>query len=78
MKRSDITDEQVVRACAEMHSAYTRSSIEILLERTGAPDKVGYAAMARAEERGLIDYGTSLSSAWPTPEGLALLDVCAP
>lgn len=39
---------------------------------TGAPPKVVQAAMERAADRGLIDYGVSLRSGWLTPDGLAL------
>ncbi|MHA6903297.1 hypothetical protein ACJBUE_20780 (plasmid) [Ralstonia syzygii subsp. celebesensis] len=66
MKRSDITDEQVVAACRAYHKQGLPFSLDRLIESTGAPEKVAYAAMGRACARGLIDYGVSLRSAWPT------------
>lgn len=45
----------------------------ILLEMTGAPEKVIYRAMERADERGLIDYGVTLRSGWLTDKGRSLI-----
>lgn len=70
MKRGDVTDEDVVRACRDGHP----ESIWRLMTETGAPYKVAEAAMERACRRGLIDYGVSLRTAWAEPKGLALLD----
>lgn len=72
MKRSDITDVQVVQACIDFHAGTDRISGGLLMERTRAPRSVVLAAMDRAEKRGLIEYGVSLWSAWPTDEGWAL------
>lgn len=46
---------------------------DLLAEWTGQPIKVCYRAMERAEERGLIEYGTSLRTGWLTEKGKALL-----
>ena len=62
MKRSDISDEQVVAACAA-----EGVSIDNLMDATGAPYKVARAAMVRADMRGLINWGVSIDYAWPEP-----------
>lgn len=72
-KRSDITDAQIVKACQDAHKEHTKFASEILQEETGAPMKVIYAAMERADARGLIEWGVSLRSAWPTEKGLSIL-----
>lgn len=46
---------------------------ELLAELFGAPEKVIFAAMERAAGRNLIDYGIHIRGAWPTDEGLALV-----
>lgn len=77
MKRSDITDIQVVRACWNPHNVRSpgmlSTSLQRLIEATGAPEKVCWAAMERAQHRGFIDSGVSLRSAWRTGTGTALL-----
>lgn len=73
MKRCDITDEQIVQACVDAHASFVAAAGELLMERAGAPWKVVEAAMRRAEDRGLIDYGTSIWTAWSTEEGRRLL-----
>lgn len=73
MKRRDISDVEVVRACRDGHPA----SLALLMERTGAPEKVASAAMERALDRRLIDYGVSLRTSWAEPAGLQLLDTPA-
>lgn len=75
MKRSDISDIQVV-ACAASYQSQTPVSsfvTDLIVEETGAPYKVAEAAMERALDHGLIEYGVSLRTAWPTREGMALL-----
>ncbi|OQQ28715.1 hypothetical protein A4U94_01335 [Prescottella equi] len=64
MKRSDISDSDVVRACRDARAA-GGSSLGLLIERTNAPRKVALAAMDRALDRDLIDYGVSIAYAWP-------------
>lgn len=46
---------------------------EVLQRQTGAPWKVIYAAMDRASDRGLIEYGVTMRSGWLTEAGKALL-----
>jgi hypothetical protein len=73
-KRSDVTDEQVIRACIEAHGETNGSrSLENLMATTGAPEKVCAAAMQRTCDRGLINYGVSLATAWAEPQGRDLL-----
>jgi hypothetical protein len=69
MKRADITDEAVVSACREAYAAqYPRpSAFEILLRRfPAAHEKVVLRAMERTCDRGLIEYGVTITRAWPT------------
>jgi hypothetical protein len=71
----DITDEQVVAACAAWRrEPFGPRSFDRLVEATGAPDKVCLRAMERADRRGLIEWGVSIACAWPTPEGERLLE----
>ena len=74
MKRSDISDRQVV-ACAVRwrNGAGNQFVTDLIVAETGAPLKVAEAAMERAVSRGLLDYGVSLRTAWATEAGLALL-----
>jgi len=75
VKTADITDAQVVDACRKFHEAIrwsrgpyaanTPNSLAQLIAVTGAPEKVAFRAMERAERRGLIEYGVSLATAWP-------------
>ena len=78
MKRSDITDTEVCRACRDARAGLEAQSGHgnapaILMERTGAPYKVAWRAIERAEDRGLLECGTSLRWAWLTPKGERLL-----
>lgn len=79
MSTKDVTDKMVVLAAAEF-SAKNRQGercecpMEKLSAETGEPFKVVYRAYERAERRGLIDYGVSLRTAWPTDAGLALIN----
>lgn len=74
MKTRDITDEQVVAACAEAHETFLFDSLTVLMARTDAPIKVAIGAMRRADQRGLIDYGVTLCTAWATDKGRQLLE----
>lgn len=73
MKRRDITDEMVCRAYADKKALGTTAET-LLMERTGAPLKVVYRAMERADDHGLIEWGVSLRTGWLTPKGIALLN----
>ena len=76
MKRSDISDAQVVAMAAAFHAYHADRGVLVtdrLCALTGAPEKVAYAALERAYSRGLIECGVSIRTAWPTAKGLALL-----
>lgn len=89
MSRKDVTDVDVVAACRDSHDdrgAWVAGRMpgatnvhlcadELLAARTGQPRKVCERALERACSRGLVDFGVSLRTAWPTPAGLALLGV---
>lgn len=76
MATKDISDAQVVLAVREAHAGGWREWPHIILMRmTGQPLKVCWRAMERADDRELIECGTSLRTAWPTAAGLALLEV---
>jgi hypothetical protein len=72
MKRADISDEEVVRACRDAFAVPYNpsgparpSSLDVLCERFPAAHwKVAYRAMERTCQRGLIEYGVCLSRAW--------------
>ncbi|MBB1153985.1 hypothetical protein [Amycolatopsis dendrobii] len=64
MKRSDITDDAVVDACARAHAEDARS-LDVLMASTRAPRKVALAAMYRACGNGRIDWGVTIELAWP-------------
>ena len=90
MKRSDITDLSVVAACCAAHQAGEAQAVKMIDPTVGdggrfsvdylrdlypeAPDKVLLVAMERAHDRGFIEYGITLRSAWVTEEGLNLLN----
>lgn len=72
MAVKDINDAQVCQACAAFHAGDTRNSLSILMAMSGQPPKVCLRAMERAERRGLIEYGVSLQTAWPSKTGWQL------
>jgi hypothetical protein len=75
MARKDISDRQVVEAARDAKAVgYAKFTTDLLMERTGQCVKVCWRALERAEDRALIECGTSLRGAWPTDRGLALLD----
>jgi hypothetical protein len=71
-----VKDSAVVAAAALAHGRYWATllglpdTLAILVLATGAPEKVALAAMERTLQKGLVDHGVSLRTAWPTPEGL--------
>lgn len=74
MATKDISDVQVLQAFVDARAGnYAKWSYEFLAERTGQAEKVCYRAMERASNRGLVEYGVSLRTAWLTGEGKALL-----
>lgn len=81
MSRKDISDEEVVQACKDFHDGpkgvIRPASWQLIAQRTGQAEKVVYAAMQRAFDRGLIEYGVSLRTAWATDKGRELLTRCS-
>lgn len=70
-KRSMIADATVVRAAHLSASGSGRSTLQVLVALTGAPEKVCVAAMQRAADRGWIDYGVSIAWAFAPQRSLA-------
>ena len=69
-KRSDISDLDVCFAynyAAQKENFFADAVLASWFP--GCPEKVIYAAMERAYDRGLIEYGVSLRSGWLTDEG---------
>jgi hypothetical protein len=67
-KRSDVPDAAVVAACWEWHyrgNGPARPCHYLMAWYPGLPLKVALAAMDRACDHGQVDYGVSLSTAWP-------------
>lgn len=67
MARKDISDEMIIRGILAWNEEYKkpfnmfRPPFDEYLERiTGQPNKVCFAALYRANSRGVIDYGTSI------------------
>ena len=74
MKRSEISDELVISCCWESKKPmYGMNSLEMLMNVSGYPEKVCFAAMERAESRGYIESGISLRTAWVTEKGQQLM-----
>lgn len=65
-KRSMISDATIVRAAHISAGAERdrRSTLQVLVDLTGAPVKVCVAAMQRATDRGWINYGVSIAWAF--------------
>lgn len=83
MQLHDITDYRVASSCVISRGFRLRSSLEVLMDYTGAPEAVCVAAMERARDRGLIE-GRDVRWAWPTragdrlaEEGLAVIKAAA-
>ena len=66
MKRSDISDDEIIAACNAYHDApwlSTRQTpVEALADKY--PPKVILAKMEQMDRRGILDYGVSLRTAW--------------
>lgn len=90
MKRwqcKDIPDALAIQAAVDSHyeplSSATMArnrwrTIDIIIERTGAPYNVAHAKLQRLNDRGLVDYGVSLRTCWATDKGRALLETAPP
>ena len=73
MKRSDITDLDVVVACANREK-YQFISDKLKEKFPLYPIKVIMSAIERASDRRYLDYGVSLRTGWLTDNGKALLE----
>lgn len=74
MSMKHITDRQVVEAQARWQSNQEGPwAYEILALETGQPEKVCFRCMQRAEDRGFLESGVSLRTAWITETGKSLL-----
>lgn len=75
IRTGDISDYQVLKAYEESkrQGLFKKFPYDILMERTGACEKVCYRAMERASDRGLIEWGVSLRSGWITEKGYTLM-----
>lgn len=72
MARKNISDIQVLQAYQRCKGT-GEFPYELLARETGEHWKVCYAAMERADSRGLIDWGVSLRSGWISEKGKRLL-----
>jgi hypothetical protein len=64
-----IGDELVIQACREWREPPHTGSLARLQHLTGLPADVCAAAMVASRGRGLIEWGVTMESAWPTPAG---------
>lgn len=73
MSTKDISDLQVLEACRDwpLHRHFADT---LLAVRTTQHPRVAFRALERAHARGLIEWGVSIRTAWPTPEGRAMLE----
>jgi len=63
-----------MKPCYQSHRPGAEmNSVKILILITGAPEKVAYSALERESDRGRIDYGVSIRTAWVTPSGYEFL-----
>lgn len=79
MARKDISDQLVCLIYSWRHAMILQGTdppwpTQLLVIQTGEPEKVCEAAMERAADHGLIEYGVSLRSGWLTEAGRALAD----
>lgn len=64
MKRSDITEAEVIEACDAFHQHRdSRPPWKQLVDK-GYPEKVVYAKMSQLVDKGVLDYGVSVRTAW--------------
>lgn len=74
MARKDISDELICRACLTRERGAPILPGEILMNWTGQHWKVVLRALERADDRGFVDCGVSLWSAFLTEKGRKLID----
>jgi hypothetical protein len=73
MKRSDIPTTAILHGCHRFHALNALTCLEFIMLKYKAPEKVALAAMERELDRGLIEYGVSLATAWVTSKGYEYL-----
>jgi hypothetical protein len=74
LQTKHISDVQVLWAYVESSRRnHDMWPYDVLQRDLGVPLKVAYAAMERADRRGLVEYGVSLRSGWVTDQGLLKL-----
>jgi hypothetical protein len=73
VKCSDIADDLVIRYAADFHDRISNTPAGTRLMEDGVPKKVAAAKVDRLIRRGLLDFGVSPNTAWPTDKGRALL-----
>lgn len=74
MTTKDIHTKTVLLACYKFHSGLdARAPWKIIMDETGAPEKVVYSAMEREEKNGYLECGVSLRTAWLTDKGKSML-----
>lgn len=64
MKRSDISDAEMLEACKRYHNGEAETPDIALASKY--PVKVIMAKMDHMNRRGLLDYGFTLRTAWST------------
>ena len=71
-KRSDISDIDVIRAYLEMEEGFVSdiSPIQRLARDFNCPIKIAWRACERTLDKGFLEYGTSLRTAWVTSLGM--------
>jgi hypothetical protein len=62
MKRSDVSDAEVLEACRRFHTHQADTPDRALSHKY--PAKVILAKMRQLADRGQIEYGVSLRTAW--------------
>lgn len=86
MQAKDI-DERAVLAAAHSWQKWARQwmkpvplvpphvpgVLSVMVHQMGIPIKLAEYKLERMSNRDLLDYGTSVSFAWPTDKGLAML-----
>jgi len=76
-KRSDIDTLIVLMGCYIAHQKRDCMSFEAIYQLKPAPLKIIYAVMEREVNKGLLDYGVSLRTAFLTEKGLEVLHTLA-
>jgi len=75
MAMKHVSDEKVLKAVLKSRDGdHKYWPYELLSKETGECEKVCYRAMERTNNKGYLDYGVSLRTAWVTPEGKEFLE----